>query len=116
MCKLLVCISTAQPTPLLLVLSANEVTAGEQLIANCTASTPTAARTLYIDGVTVTMRISADRLSSAGANTTSTTWTIDPVLPGDEGEYLCFAGSQNAHSDSLPQSVTVYCELQACMH
>ena len=107
-------LSTAQLPPLVLELSANNVTAGEQLIANCTASVPIANRELYIDGEPYTRRISADRVSSNSEGAT-TTRTIDPVLPGDAGAYSCVAGSQNTfNSDSPTQTVTVNCELQVC--
>ena len=97
---------------LVLELSANSVTAGEQLIASCTATTPTASRVLYIDGESVEQRISADRLDTATSDDdNTTTWTIDPVQRGDAGEYYCFAGGdQSSHLDSLPQNVTVFCE------
>ena len=109
-------IATAQKPPLILSLSANNVTAGEQLIANCTASTNTANRVLYINDQAVDQRISPDRVSSTSIGV-NTTWTINPVQPDDAGEYYCFAGTHSeTDSDSLPQTVTVYCEFQAFMY
>ena len=90
------------------------MTSGGQLIASCTASSSTVGRTLSIDGVTVADRISADRLSTTSNGATST-WTIDPVLPEDSGEYECSPGSQSATDlNSPPQTVTVFSEFQVC--
>ena len=108
-------IAASLKPPLTLSLSANNVTAGEQLIANCTASTNTANRVLYINDQPIDQRI-ADRFDSISIGMT-TTWTIDPVQQEDAGEYYCFAGTQSeTNSDSLPQTVTVYCEFQSFMY
>ena len=108
---------TAQRPQLVLELSANNVTAGEQLNASCTATTTTASRALYIDGLTNVERITPrDRVTTlGGSGELTTTWIIDPVQRGDAGEYYCFAGGdQSSHSDSPAQIVTVYCEFQVC--
>ena len=107
--------SPAQLPPLVLELSVNNVTDGQQLTANCTASVPTANRVLHIDGQAVTERIPDSRLDSNSEGNT-TTWTITPVRPQDAGEYSCVAGPQSTTDrDSLPQTVTVFCEFQVCM-
>ena len=97
----------APAQPQKLKLSANVVTAGEELNVSCTASQSTTGRTLYIDGQPFNNRISAERLSvkSTGA---ITTWTINPVVPEDAGEYYCAVGSKSTDLDSLPQNVTVH--------
>ena len=97
----------AQRPVLVLQLSATNVTAGDQLTANCTAQSITAGRVLHIDGQPAAERI-ADRLSISSMGTT-TTWIIDPVQTEDAGEYSCFSGGDQAsHLDSAPQTVTVY--------
>ena len=77
-------LSYAQRPVLVLELSATNVTARDQLTANCTAQSITASRVLYIDGQPVAERI-ADRLSISSTGMT-TTWMIDPVQPEDAGE------------------------------
>ena len=104
--------SPAELPPLVLELSANNVTAGEQLTASCTASVPLGNRVLHIDGQSIITRIENSRESSNSDGST-TTWTINPVQPGDAGEYSCIAGDQSTtDSDSSPQNVTVFCEFR----
>ena len=101
-------LSCAQRQMLVLELSATNVTAGDQLIVNCTAQVTAQSRVLYINGQPASERIADDRLSTTATGTT-TTYTIDPVEPEDAGEYYCFAGGdQGAQSDSPTQNVTVY--------
>ena len=91
------------------------MTSGGQLNVSCTASSPTVGRTLSIDGESVTARISDERLSTT-SNGAKSTWTIDPVLPEDAGEFICSPGSQCvADFDSPPQTLTVFCEFEVCM-
>ena len=100
-------ISYAQTPMLVLELSATTLTEGENLAASCTAQTITASRVLYIEGESVSHRISADRLSILTFGI-STTWIIHPVLRKDAGEYYCFAGGdQGTHLDSPAQILTV---------
>ena len=100
----------------MLELSANNVTASEQLNASCTATTTTASRVLYIDDEPISDHISPDRLSTiSSSDEMTTTWIIDPVQRGDAGEYYCFAGGdQSSHLDSPAQNVTIYSEFQVC--
>ena len=113
-------VATAQSPQLVLELSANNVTAGEQLNASCSATTSAQSRVLYINDEPVSGRISlGDRLTviSVPADAT-TTWIINPVQREDAGEYYCFAGgNQGSHDDSPRQNVTVYCEFKfAAVH
>ena len=68
--------------------------AGDHLVVNCTAST--AGRYVFVDGVLIGERVDSDRFDSTSYGTT-TIWTIDPVLPGDAGEYVCNSGAQNIY-------------------
>ena len=105
---MIVGLAYAQKPELVLELSATNVTVGDQLNASCTGQTMTTSRVLYINGESIRQRISVDRWSALSSGTT-TTWFIDPIQPGDAGEYHCFAGGeQGSHVDSPPQNLTVY--------
>ena len=96
-----------------LELSANNVTAGDQLNASCTTITSTVARSLYVDGQPIEQRISGSRLITSQEGSMMTTWIIYPVQRGDGGEYVCFVSDQiQTDSRSPPQNVIVYCEFQ----
>lgn len=104
---------TGQGAQLQLILSATEVSVGDQLNITCVASNPTVPVGLVLNGATFATSGGRFTFITSGE---VTTWAFNSVRPEDEGEYACITHTESSDKHSEPQYVVVNCEFQLHTH